>query len=122
MRRTGPDAKTCEALADRAGHCCEVCGVPIRGYNFSRQHRRARGMGGSRRPDTNALTNLLLVCGSATSPDGCHYRIESRPQWALERGYRVPQSADPAAVPVTIGHYQRVLFLTVEGAYAEANA
>lgn len=118
MRHTGPSRKTCQALWERADGCCEVCGRIIRdGEDFSRQHRRARGMGGSKRPDTNSLANLLLACGSATSPDGCHYRIEANPDWARSKGYRVTQFQDPALVPVWVAWVGEVLLAPDSPAY-----
>lgn len=120
MRHTGPSRKTCRALWDRADGACECCGrVLTEGMDFSRQHRRSRGMGGSRKTDTNSLTNLLLCCGSATSPDGCHYRIESNPTWALSKGYRVTQYQDPADVPVDVKGWGLVL-LSEDGRYVPA--
>ena len=116
MRRTGPDTKTCQALWDRADGCCEVCGKPIRGYDFSRQHRRARGMGGTRQGDANSLANLLLCCGSSTSPDGCHAEIEAHPAWAAGRGFRVGSWEDPAEVSVVVYGYGRVR-LSADGGY-----
>lgn len=83
---------------------CQVCGRNLaHAYlsgDYSLQHRRARGMGGSKRPDTNSPANLILVCGHATDPDGCHYRIESNPAWAAERGLRLRQNQTPAECPV----------------------
>ena len=87
---------------------CQVCGTNLaaaylRG-DYSLQHRRNRGMGGSKRPDTNGPANLLTTCGSATSPDGCHHRIEANPQWAAECGLRIRQNQTPSEVPVHTIH------------------
>lgn len=68
-------------------------------------------MGGTTRPEANALTNLLLVCGSATT--GCHLRIESNRTWAYVQGYLVHQEHDPETTPVA---YRGVLvFLNTDG-------
>lgn len=109
MRSTGPSRRTRQAVIDRDDHCCVACGqwVDIETGRYSLQHRRARGAGGSRRPDTNSAANLLLVCGSATT--GCHARIEANPIWALSRGYRVTQQQDPALVPVVVAGVGEVL-------------
>ena len=67
------------------------------GCTFTAQaihHRRARGAGGTRRPDTNLPSNALYVC------DACHRRIESQRTEALAAGWLVPQNGLPAAVPV----------------------
>jgi len=55
-------------------------------------------MGGSRRPDTNELPNLLLVCGTGTT--GCHGVIESNRMWAYLNGFLLTDGQDPALVPV----------------------
>lgn len=105
---TGPTAKVRALVVERdEGRCVRCCrplfnldsGSPV--HQYSLQHRRARGMGGSKAADTNAPQNLILVCGSATSPDGCHYRMESRPSYASEHGWRVGQWENPLDVPVT---------------------
>lgn len=77
---------------------CTWCGgvVRIEWGNYSLQHRRARGMGGSRRGDTGQAHNGTLVHGSATT--GCHAYIETHPQEAAERGFRVSQHANPTNV------------------------
>lgn len=90
---------------------CQVCGrnLALRylSGDYSLQHRRARGMGGSKRPDTNGPANLILVCGSATT--GCHQRIESEPEWAAKRGLRLRQNQTPSQVPVLTVHGWRLL-------------
>lgn len=53
-------------------------------------------MGGSRLPDTNAVQNGMLLCGSGTT--GCHGWVESHRQAALDSGWAIPQGADPLAV------------------------
>lgn len=78
---------------------CQWCGLPVNvaGGDYSLQHRRARGMGGSRRTSTDQPANLLLVHGSGTT--GCHGYIEANPDQARARGFRVSSGADPARVP-----------------------
>ena len=105
----------------RDGWLCQVCGrnlaaAYLRG-DYSLQHRRNRGMGGSKRADTNGPANLLTTCGSATSPGGCHAWIEANPVWAAEHGYRISQSQTPAEVPVFTIHRGWVL-LDDHGGYA----
>lgn len=76
---TGPDHLTVEAALERASYACEVNGCELRGQRgmgWSMQHRLPRGSGGTRHPGTNRLSNLLVVCGSATTPGGCHNLIE----------------------------------------------
>lgn len=69
-----------EALAKmvlvRADWCCDWCAAPIIGRPFSRQHRRAHGMGGRQGGELHTPANVIVLCGSATSP-GCHNRAEN---------------------------------------------
>lgn len=57
-------------------------------------------MGGTRRADTNAVSSLLLFCGTATT--GCHGVVEANPVEALTFGFRVRQNQNTAEVPVLI--------------------
>lgn len=98
-RDTGPTKAVKDELAGRAGGCCEVCGRHLTG-DWSRHHRRPRANGGTRRPETNYLSNLLLICGTATTPGGCHLAIESNRTWAYDQGFLVRQHHDPATTPV----------------------
>ena len=86
----------------RAQERCERCGVYA--YGGSLHHRRPRGMGGSKRPETNGAANAFLLCGHATSPDGCHRWVENHRTEALELGLLVLQSQNPAEVPVLTRH------------------
>lgn len=100
-RDTGPDEATVQLVLVRDKHSCVVCDGPVngeRGRDWSVQHRRARGSGGSRRPDTNQPQNLLILCGSATT--GCHGDVESQRADSIMHGWACHQIDDPAAVPV----------------------
>lgn len=77
---------------ERAKGRCELCGVPA--DNFQLHHRRPRGMGGSKRDETGAAANALLVHPK------CHTWIESNRKEAMKYGYLVSQWADPREVPV----------------------
>lgn len=101
---TGFSKAVTSAIIEREEGCCFRCGGYVlhgtRGWDYSLQHRRARGMGGSRRPDTNSVQNGILLCGSATSPGGCHAYVEAHPSEAEDKGWRVPQSGDPLLAAV----------------------
>lgn len=87
-------------VIERDGNRCQWCGRHVQtdaGW-YSLQHRRARGMGGSRRASTDAPANLVLVCGTGTTE--CHGYIEAHPGEAAARGFRVSSSTDPARVPI----------------------
>jgi hypothetical protein len=73
---------------------CQGCGVAVAGRWHSIQHRVARGTGGG-----NGADNLVLLCGSATSP-GCHRRCEDRDPEMRDRGLWLRSWDDPARVPV----------------------
>jgi len=98
---------TVDVLRDRSGDRCELCGGPA----GNSHHRRPRGMGGSRDPQTDLPSNGLRICGSGTT--GCHGLIEQDRAWARDLGYLVRQGVDPATVPVVLrqpgGHLDWVL-------------
>ena len=80
-----------DAVAMRSGGVCEVCGEnPLAEVH----HRRPRAMGGTRRASTNTAANALGVCRS------CHHIIESHRTVARLLGWLVPQTTDPAGVPL----------------------
>lgn len=69
------------AVLDRAAGHCERCGVA---GPTQLHHRRPRGMGGTRRPDT--VHNLAALCR------GCHEEVESRRAQALADGWLLRQN------------------------------
>lgn len=96
----GISTKVRALVLQRAEGRCERCGVNLDGFFYSIQHRRARGMGGSSRPETNEASNLVALCGSATTPGGCHQWAESHPEAAAVEGLRIRQGDTPAAIRV----------------------
>ena len=76
-------------VVERDAETCVRCGVTIaaKGIGQSVHHRKARGMGGSRDPRINQPANLLLLCGSATSANGCHTHVESHRNQARALGF-----------------------------------
>ena len=101
-KSTGPTRATRELVLERDDYTCALCGKAILGKPYSLQHRRAKGMGGSSRPDANSPAVLITLCGSATSPDGCHLWCEQRNAEAEDLGFVIPVNSDvdPATVPV----------------------
>lgn len=100
---------------------CDDDGRPFRQYSL--QHRRATGMGGSRAPDTNAPQNLILVCGHATGGGvnggtGCHWRMEQRSSAGWEHGWWIKQAEDPLEIPVTT--WRGPVFLDADGGWRHA--
>lgn len=57
-------------------------------------------MGGSSLKWINSPENLVLVCGSATSAGHCHQHIESHPDAARARGFRLGFNDSAAETPV----------------------
>lgn len=107
---TGPTKRVRRDVLLRDLLQCVACGrtVAVEDGNdlriiaaYSLQHRVARGSGG-RSPLINEPVNLIVACGSATSPEGCHNRMESNPDWARSRGYRVDSWDSPETVPVVV--------------------
>lgn len=64
----------------------QCCGLVIRKEDGSRQHRIARGSGGSRNPVISSVINGVWMCGSATSR-GHHAVAESRDETMYDRGF-----------------------------------
>lgn len=75
----------------RDHHACIRCGRRA----VDAHHRKARGSGGSHDPRVVfGLANVVSLCRA------CHDLAEENPQESLADGLRVPQWADPAAIPV----------------------
>ncbi len=91
MRRNPVAPETRKLVAARAGHYCEVCGLQPPDQIH---HRRPRGMGSTRRPESHYPTALLALCAA------CHQMVESRRALAYELGWLVRQGHNPAEIPV----------------------
>lgn len=94
-----PSAATKRRVWGRARGRCERCGCEVGWLAYSFHHRRLRGQGGDRRPDTHSVQNLLLLCGSGTT--GCHGWVHhDTTGLCREQGYIVSRWADPLEQPV----------------------
>jgi 5-methylcytosine-specific restriction protein A len=80
-----------QVLIDRSGGMCEICGMAP---PADAHHRRPRSAGGTRRADANLPSNGLMLCRD------CHSLVESRREFALDRGWLVRQGQSPADVPL----------------------
>lgn len=78
-------------IHQRAELWCERCGMR-RGVQA--HHRRARGMGSTKQPETNEPSNGGWLCLE------CHTWAESHRAAALSEGWLVPQTGAPASTPV----------------------
>ena len=117
-RDTGPSQKVRALVMAREGNCCAACGISVIGRPYSVQHRVARGMGGRATAAANALSNLVLLCGSAVT--GCHGLAESRDPDMHDRGLWLWSWEDPALVPVMLAseHDSGVtVWLAADGTY-----
>lgn len=104
---------TTALLLERSGGICECCGHRP---GSNRHHRRSRGMGGDKRPGTDSISNLLLVCG--TGAMGCHGWLETHREESYASGLLVLRSVsdeDIASVPVRLAC--GVVTLTGTGTY-----
>lgn len=90
MRRTGPTQAVRDLVFSRDTSCI-VCGEP---FQLQIHHRRPRGAGGTKRPETNLPANLVLLCLEH------HAWVESNRDVARQSGYLVAQQTRPEDVPI----------------------
>lgn len=116
-RKTGPNQKTRDVVAEREIWCCARCGRHLGSRGGNHHHRRNRGQGGSSKASINAPSNLLYVCGSGTT--GCHGWITNHPAKARELGFSLwlNSNEDPRDVAVQHAMYGRV-FLDDDGGWS----
>lgn len=86
--------QTREQVYARDHRLCRRCGK----QGDSIQHRIPRGMGGSKDPRINSLSNLVMLCGDGTR--GCHGYVESHRDEAYSTGWLVHRFEDPELVPL----------------------
>lgn len=100
-RRTGATPEVRQLVHARDGGLCVRCGAPASDLD----HRRGRGMGGTKGEDSARINGpawLLTLCGSGNT-SGCHGRKEANRHDAEREGYRIPRNAqgvDAERVPV----------------------
>ncbi|GAA4626711.1 hypothetical protein GCM10023196_036060 [Actinoallomurus vinaceus] len=110
-RHTGPDRVTRELVLERDHYSCAHCGRSVLYGPYSLQHRVARGMGGTTDPAINRPSNLVTLCGSATSPGGCHLACEERDPAMRKLGFWVKRGINPADIPVAHAAYGWVFLM-----------
>jgi hypothetical protein len=113
-RYTGPDRSVRELVDERDDWHCACCGNSVYGRPYSRQHRVAKGMGGTSEAWKNRPSNIVLLCGSATSPNGCHLACEQRDERMHELGFWLHSSQRPALEPIAHARYGLVYLLDAE--------
>lgn len=120
-RDTGPSQAVRNLILDRERKQCAACGTSVTGRPWSIQHRQARGMGGTSDPAVNLPGNLVLLCGSATSPGGCHLACEDRDPDMHGRGFWLYSWESPELTPVMLaGDSGTLVWLDDSGEYAFA--
>ncbi|AVO21671.1 HNH endonuclease [Mycobacterium phage MooMoo] len=92
MRFTGFPLEVKAIAWSRCGGRCEVCGEAT--SDLQHHHRRARGMGSTRRPETNLPANCLMVCHLD------HNRIESHRTLSYNNGWLIRSMHNPMETPV----------------------
>lgn len=106
-----------EALWERAEGRCEVTGQPLDFHTFDAHHRRPKGMGGSRLPDRDSLSNLLAL--DPLVHNGGPESVHARRGWAEEHGYLLPKDTMRAVEwPVAV-HQSRWVYLLADGRYVD---
>jgi 5-methylcytosine-specific restriction protein A len=111
---TGFSNEVRQLIRERSGGVCEIQAV-CQGRAASTwqiHHRRPRGMGGTKRPETNQAACGLGVCGD------CHRLAESQREMALANGWLVRQNQTPATIPLLYRH--RWCLLDNDGGVTEA--
>ena len=79
-------------IRERDGYQCQHCG---RGVNPGEvHHRRPRGMGGSKNPNANAPSRLVLLCGDS------HRWIEANREEARSQGFLLGPGDDAEEIPI----------------------
>lgn len=110
---TGPDKQTRQVVLERDSWTCACCGDPIDLRGYSLQHRVPRGAGGTSDPEINNPSNLITLCGSATS--GCHGAAEGRSKVMNRAGYWLERGQDPETTPVFHMAFGGYVLLGVDG-------
>jgi hypothetical protein len=106
--------KVRDAVWERANSCCERCGQGLtRQSEHSVHHRKLKSRGGK-----DHISNLVLLCGSGTSP-GCHSLVHGIGQLqAHADGWLIASYEDPQFLGIT--HWSGELrVLLPDGTYGE---
>lgn len=99
-KRDDPEwAKIREQLWERSGGFCEVSGRPLDQESFDAHHRRLKGMGGTYRPLTDSLCNLLAL--DPEVHNGAPWSVHQNPRWSRPRGYLLSAHVDDDAMAAT---------------------
>jgi hypothetical protein len=100
-RDARPPARAQRLVFARAFGFCESCGTSVIGRPYTIAHRVVQDTGGYR-AEANSMFNLVLLCGSANSPGGCHLLCEQRDPDLHDRGFWLWSWEDPEISPVLL--------------------
>ncbi len=103
-----------QLVLERDGYRCARCGRSIHAGGYSLQHRKARGMGGTKDPGINSPANLVTLCGDGVR--GCHGLIEANRELGRQEGFTVRQTQDPSTIPVS--YWDGTYYLNNDGSRA----
>ncbi|ART69090.1 HNH endonuclease [Mycobacterium dioxanotrophicus] len=109
-RQTGFPPLVRTLIYERSAGRCERCDEWASDCEI--HHRRPRGAGSTRRPETNYASNGVLLCAE------CHRHVESYRAKAFDDGWLVRQSHDPKARRVF--RREQWVFLDDEGGWRPA--
>lgn len=102
MGKKRPDPeweKLRELLWARSGGYCEISGRPLDQETFDAHHRRLKGMGGTYRPLTDSLCNLLAL--DPEVHNGAPWSVHQNSKWSRPRGYLLSAHVEDAAMAIT---------------------
>lgn len=88
----------------RAEGRCEISGRPLDPDAFDAHHRRLKGMGGTYRPLTDSLCNLLAL--DPEVHNGAPWSVHQNSAWSRPRGYLMSSHVDDDAMACTAVLYR----------------
>lgn len=109
-RPTGFPRPVIELVTARSQNYCECMSTGCTLIAEHIHHRRPKGLGGTRRPESQWASNALHVCLR------CHLKIHAMPTWSRTHGFLVRQADDPATVPL-YWRFSQTLLLNDTGSF-----
>lgn len=92
------------ALWERSEGQCEISGRPLDRETFDAHHRRLKGMGGTYRPLTDSLCNLLAL--DPEVHNGAPWSVHQLPSWSRPRAYLLSSHTSDDALAVSAVLYR----------------
>jgi hypothetical protein len=99
-KRPDPNwAKIRGQLWNRCAGLCEISSRPLDFETFDAHHRRLKGMGGTYRPLTDSLCNLLAL--DPEVHNGAPWSVHQNSSWSRPRGYLLSSHVEDDAMAAT---------------------